>query len=184
MTVIDLGCGTGRNANYLADQGAHVAAIEISRTALKIAEKRAKEMRVSVDYKLQSIGERYPYSDNTFDLALDITSSNSLDEKERNVYLSETNRVLKSGGYFFVRALCKDGDANTKYLLKNSPGKETDTYVIKEMGLTERVFSKEDFIAHYSKHFHIVSLTKKTGYARFNGKIYKRNYWLAYVKKV
>lgn len=51
------------------------------------------------------------------------------------------------------------------------------------MNLTERVFSREDFIALYSPYFEIQQLIKKTNYAQFKGQSYKRNYWLAYMKK-
>ena len=111
-------------------------------------------------------------------------SSNSLNESEREIYLAEVNRVLKNGGHFFVRALCKDGDSNAKNLLKLSPGPEYDTYIIKDMNLVERVFSKADFTKDYSKYFKIQELIKKTNYAQFKGRSYKRNYWLAYMKKV
>ncbi len=93
------------------------------------------------------------------------------------------NRVLKKDGYIFVRALCKDGDDNAKRLLKDSPGKEYDTYIIKEIGLTERVFTKDDLIKTYNKYFRILSLEKKTSYSTFNNRIYKRNYWLIYLTK-
>jgi SAM-dependent methyltransferase len=184
LRVLDLGCGTGRNTNYLAALGCKAIGYEISRTALAVAKKRAEEAKVKVHYEIHNIGEAYPLSDNAYDLVLDITSSNSLNEKERGIYLTETQRVLKPGGILFVRALCKDGDANVKALLTLSPGKERDTYINKEMGLVERVFSKEDFIKTYEKYFSIIKLEKKTGYARFNDRIYKRNYWLAYMKKV
>lgn len=186
LRVLDLGCGTGRNVNYMAEMatGVIVTGFEISKTALNVAKKRAEEAGLNVDYKIQSIGDTYPCEDNSFDLILDITSSNSLNEKEREVYLKEAHRVLKSGGHFFVRALCKDGDTNVKELLKRSHGKEYDTYINTEMKLTERVFSKEDFIKTYTPYFLIQKLEKKTGYAHFNGRIYKRNYWLAYMKKV
>ena len=192
LRVLDLGCGTGRNANYLAEMigvgtkpdMVMVTGFEISKTALNMAKERASDAGLKVDYKIQSIGEVYPCEDETFGLILDITSSNSLNEKERELYLKETHRALKSGGYFFVRALCKDGDANVKELLKQSPGKEHDTYINIKMKLTERVFTKEDFIKTYTPYFLIQKLEKKTGYAHFNGRIYKRNYWLAYMKKV
>lgn len=192
--ILDLGCGTGRNANYLAELGNKVIGIEISRTALSLAKTRAIEMGVSVDYRLGDIGEKYDIPDNSIDVVLDITSSNSLNEKGREIYLEEVHRVLKisgprhaeasgGGGYFFVRALCKDGNQNVKNLLKQSPGREYDTYVIKEIGLTERVFSREDFIKMYTKYFKILSLDKKTSYSTFNDRIYKRDYWLAYMQK-
>lgn len=179
--ILDLGCGTGRNSNYLAELGNNVIGIEISKNALEIAKKRAKKLNINVDYRLGDIGERYDINDNSIDMILDVTSSNSLDEKGRGIYLSEMNRVLKDSGFIFVRALCKDGNKNVKNLLKNNHGKEYDTYVIKEIGLVERVFSREDFIKTYSKYFEILKLEKKTSYTTFNNRIYKRDYWLAYM---
>ncbi len=181
--VLDLGCGTGRNSNYLADLGNSVIGIEISATALNLAKERAKGIGVSVDYRLGDIGLEYGIDENSIDVILDITASNSLDKNGREIYLKEMARVLKTGGYIFVRALCKDGNKNVKALLKDSAGREKDTYVLKEIGLVERVFSKEDITALYSKYFKILKLEKKTGYATFNDRIYKRDYWLLYLQK-
>jgi SAM-dependent methyltransferase len=181
--ILDLGCGTGRNSNYLVEKGNNVIGIEISKTALGLARARACELGLSVDYRLGDIGEPYEIEDNSIDIVLDITSSNSLNEHGREIYLSETHRVLKNGGYFFVRALCKEGNKNVKNLLKQSPGREYDTYIIKEIGLTERVFSREDFVKMYSQYFKILHLEKKTSYTTFNDRIYKRDYWLAYMQK-
>jgi SAM-dependent methyltransferase len=182
-TILDLGCGTGRNANYLAERGNKVIGIEISKTALEIAKAKARELGLSVDYRLGDIGEPYNIPDNSIDLILDVTSSNSLNEKGREIYLKEMDRVLKQNGFIFVRALCKDGNQNVKNLLKQSPGSEYDTYIIKEINLTERVFSREDFAKMYGQYFKILHLEKKTGYTRFNNRVYKRDYWLAYLTK-
>jgi len=181
--ILDLGCGTGRNSNYLAERGNSVIGIEISKIALDIAKSRAKDLGLDVDYRLGDIGEPYKIEDDSIDIILDVTSSNSLNEKGRDIYIHECSRVLKDGGYMFVRALCKDGNKNVKNLLKDSPGKEYDTYVIKEIGLIERVFSKEDFIKIYGEFFKILSFEKKTSYSTFNERIYKRDYWLAYLQK-
>jgi SAM-dependent methyltransferase len=192
--ILDLGCGTGRNSNYLANLGNSVIGFEISKTALDIARARAKKFSLNIDYRLADIGQEYQIEDNSIDIILDVTSSNSLNEKAREIYLREMNRVLKKGGprlagassgggYIFVRALCKDGNKNVKNLIKNSPGPEYDTYIIKDIGLTERVFSREDFIKTYSKYFKILELKKKTNYTRVNNRIYKRDYWLCYLQK-
>jgi SAM-dependent methyltransferase len=181
--VLDLGSGTGRNANYIADIGNSVIGIEISRTALDIAKARAKELGVLVDYRLGDIGMPYALEDNSVDVILDVTSSNSLDENSREVYLKEMNRVLKNGGYIFVRALCKDGNKNVKALLSDHPGQEKDTYVLADIGLVERVFSRADIADFYSKYFKILKLEKKSGYTTYNDRIYKRDYWLLYLKK-
>ncbi|NCB10133.1 MAG: class I SAM-dependent methyltransferase [Erysipelotrichia bacterium] len=87
--ILDLGCGTGRNSNYLAKEGGNVIGIDISKTALMIAKDRARENSLMVDYRLGDIGEKYEIKDNTIDLVLDVTASNSLDEKGRENYLRE-----------------------------------------------------------------------------------------------
>ena len=94
--VLDLGCGTGRNSNYLAEIGNNVIGIEISNVALILAKRRADELGVKVDYRLGDIGSSYDIEDNSVDIILDVTSSNSLDERGREIYLSEMNRVLKT----------------------------------------------------------------------------------------
>lgn len=183
LKILDLGSGVGRNSNYLAEMGNNVVGFEISKTAIKLAEIRAKSLGLDVDYQHFNIGAVYNFEDNLFDLVLDITSSNALNKKERDIYLSEVFRVLKPGGYFFVRGLCKDGDKNAKKLIKISPGSEKDTYINKEMGLTEKIFSRDNFVDTYSKYFKIIELFKKTGYTKFGGQSYKRNFWLAYMQK-
>ena len=183
LKILDLGCGVGRHANYLASLGALVTGLEISKTALKIARERAEREKLKVDYRLTDIGGQYDFSKNYFDLVLDITSSNALNEKEREVYLGEVERVLRSGGYFFVRALCKEGDQNAKKMLKLFPGKEVDTYIMPGTNLVEKVFSREDFQRFYSKKFEILKLTKESGYSSFNNQSYKRNFWIAYMQK-
>lgn len=181
--VLDLGSGTGRNSFYFAELGGKVLGLEISKTAILIAESNAKEPGLEIKYKKQSIGEKFPVEDNSVDIVLDVTSSNSLTEAEREVYLSETDRVLKREGYFFVKALCLEGDDNAKYLLKNSPGKEKDTYIMPELGVLERVWSREDFVKTYEKYFKILKMEKKTSYSKMNNRSYKRNFWIVYMTK-
>jgi ubiquinone/menaquinone biosynthesis C-methylase UbiE len=181
---LDLGSGAGRNSFYLAEMGANVTGLEISKTAIEISEQNAKEAGLDIKYIKQSIGEKFPVEDSSIDILLDVTSSNSLTEAEREVYLSEANRVLKSNGYFFVKALCLEGDENAKFLLKNNPGTEKDTYTMPGLGVTERVWTREDFVKTYEKYFKIVSMERKTSYPRMNGRVYKRNYWIAYLTKI
>ncbi len=184
MTVLDLGSGTGRNSYYFAELGAKVTGFEISKTAIAIGKENADNAGLHIEYKKQSIGEIFPIADSSVDIILDVTSSNSLSEQEREIYLAETHRVLRSGGYFFVKALCKDGDQNAKHLLQHSPGAEKDTYILPGIGITERVWTKDDFVSTYEKYFTIIHLEKKTSYSRMNNRSYKRNFWLAYMKKI
>lgn len=181
LNILDLGCGNGKNSIYISEQGENnkIFGIDISETAIKIA----KQTYPQGNFIKGSIGNSFPFPDSNFDIILDITSSNSLSEKERGIYLKEISRVIKPTGYLFVRTLCKDGDTNAKNLLKSNPGIEKDTYTMPELGLTERVFSKEDLLATYSPFFELLYLKKETHYTKFGGRSYKRNFWVGTWRK-
>ena len=185
LRVLDLGCGTGRNSNYLAERGNLVFGLDLAANALKLASERAKKAGLSeqTQYLRQSIGDKLPFEDNSFDLILDITASNSIKSSEREVYLKESSRVLKPGGFMILRTLCKDGDQNAKKLLETNPGGELDTYFLKDLGITERVFSEVDLKNLYGRYFYFDKLVKDVGYPQIKGITYKRKYWLAIMIK-
>lgn len=179
LSIVDLGSGTGRNGNYLAELGNDVTGVEIAPTAVRIARERAQALGIKASYFEQSMSERLPLGDLSVDLALDITSSNSLSAAEREAYFSELARVLKPGAFLILKTLCKEGDKNAKELLIKQPGPEPDTYVMAELGLTERVFSRESLAELYGRYFKLIHLDKKSSYTRMNNRSYKRNFWLA-----
>jgi len=53
--VVELGCGTGTNAIYLAQKGFDVTAIDIAPTALRLAEEKARQAGVSVCWVLANV---------------------------------------------------------------------------------------------------------------------------------
>lgn len=190
LRVLDLGSGEGKNALYMAERGAEVVGIEIARNAIEAAQRAAseveKELRIargSLEYQQGSIGEELPFPEESFDIVLDVTSTNSLSAEEREVSLRETSRVLKSGGYLFLRTLCKDGDENAKNLIKQFPGSDPDTYTMPDLGLTERVFTETDLRALYGQYFEIIKLEKEFHYTKFQGQSYKRAFWIGYFQK-
>ena len=132
-------------------KGYKVIGLEFSKNAIKLAENLKKKsneeikiLKGKLNFIEKSIGKKLNFSNESFDIILDITSSNSLNEKEREMYLKESSRVLKKNGYFFARGLLKDGDKNANFLLKNFPAKEKNTYTIPEFNLIERVFEKKN----------------------------------------
>ncbi|MBP6925983.1 MAG: methyltransferase domain-containing protein [Candidatus Pacebacteria bacterium] len=184
--VLDLGCGTGRNIRYLASEfNCSGYGYDFSNEAIKIAQNNLANAipRPSVVFEERSIGDVLPLADNSIDIVLDITSSNSLSPDERNIYLAEVSRVLKPGGYFFVRTLTRDGDRNAQNLLSMFPGEHYDTYVHPDLGITERVFREKDFCELYEMYFDVLFLKKQTGYQRRGSQSYKRRYLVAYLTK-
>ncbi len=181
--LIDLGCGTGRNSFFAAELGFEASGIDISKTAISEGMQYARESNIRVDLQVGSIGEKLAYPNEEFDVALDVTSSNSLRDAEREIYFEEMYRVLKPGGYVYVKALCKDGDVNAKELLKRFGGVEIDTYVLPEQKIVERVWTKKDIIDFYSRKFRIIRQEMKESYTTMGDRRYKRRFWLLYLQK-
>ncbi|MCX6703752.1 MAG: class I SAM-dependent methyltransferase [Candidatus Zambryskibacteria bacterium] len=181
--LLDLGCGTGRNSLYAHELGLEAHGIDISKNAISHGLEYAKRMSVAVDLQVGSIGEKLSFANEEFDILLDVTSSNSLSEKEREIYLEEMYRMLRPGGYVYVKALCKEGDTNAKELLKRFPGPEVDTYILPEQKITERVWTKKDFTDFYSRKFKIIHLEMKETYTTMGDRKYKRRFWMGYLKK-
>ena len=181
ITVLDLGCGVGRNSFYMADcYGATVYGYDFSSDAITKA--HAIHRHEGVTFSERNIGKPFPLEDNSIDILLDITTSNALSEFERGIYLKECARVLKPEGYMYVRTLAKEGDKNAQKMIKEFPGGEYDTYKHPQLHIKERVFSGPDFKKLYNAHLEVVRMERKTGYQRWGSQSYKRNYWNVYIK--
>ncbi len=182
FVVFDAGCGNGKNLNYLVEYFCKSGiGYDISETAIKFAKESLGDL--SIRYEVQSIGENLPISDGSIDLVIDATSSHALNNTERGKFLSEISRITKPGGYYFLRTLALEGDANAKKLIKQFPGGDPNTYVLPGTGMTERVFTREDLEKDFGTDFTILHIEKTTGYQKWNNQPYKRNYWVVYLQK-
>jgi SAM-dependent methyltransferase len=65
-SALDLGCGEGADAIWLAERGWHVTAADISAVALERAERHAARAGVVVDWQRHDLGTSFPAG--TFDL--------------------------------------------------------------------------------------------------------------------
>jgi SAM-dependent methyltransferase len=182
FVVLDLGCGNGKNLKYIIEQFAQSGiGYDISETAIAQARELAGDLPIR--YEVRSIGDTFPLNDSSIDLVIDSTSSHALTLKERGKFLKEISRVLRPGGYLFIRTLAIEGDTNAKKLLKQFPGKESNTYVLPGTGMTERVASYEDLKKEFGKEFDFLYTEKVSGYQKWENQSYKRNYWIVYFQR-
>jgi len=94
--VLDVGCGGGLLANFLAVQGFQIDAIDLSRNSLILA----KQHDVSGTVRYQhGDAMRLPFEDRTFDAVTAMDLLEHVDKPE--LVISEAGRVLKDGGLFF-----------------------------------------------------------------------------------
>lgn len=69
-SAVDLGCGNGRNAVYLAQRGCRVDAIDLSKTAIGKGRSLAKQAEVDVNFNVGSIFDG-PLTEYRYDFAYD-----------------------------------------------------------------------------------------------------------------
>ncbi|SHL19838.1 class I SAM-dependent methyltransferase [Actinacidiphila paucisporea] len=98
--VLDLGCGPGRNALYLASNGFEVDAVDLSPVAVTWAEDRAREAGVDVRFVC---GDAFALPagelNGPYDLVVDSGCFHHLPPHRRVSYLAFLDRVLVPGGH-------------------------------------------------------------------------------------
>ena len=96
--VLDLGCGTGRTANYLHEQGHRVYGLDISEPMIE----QARKNNPDILYLVRDMSNLTGFPNGLFDYV--IIPFNSLDYvypyEKRLKTLREVHRVLKTGGTF------------------------------------------------------------------------------------
>jgi ubiquinone/menaquinone biosynthesis C-methylase UbiE len=102
--ALDLGCGTGSEAVFLAEQGIETAGVDLSAAALNQARERALRHEVHVDWLLGDVLE-LPLDDGSIDLALDRGCLHHLTPAEQTRYATEVARALRPGGTLLIREM-------------------------------------------------------------------------------
>jgi SAM-dependent methyltransferase len=97
--ALDLGCGPGRNAVYLAASGFEVDAVDLSPVAVAWARERAREAGVQVRFHRGDIFSA-GLPPGRYDLVYDSGCLHHLPPHRRVSYRDLLDRVLAPGGYF------------------------------------------------------------------------------------
>jgi 2-polyprenyl-3-methyl-5-hydroxy-6-metoxy-1,4-benzoquinol methylase len=99
--VLDVGCGTGENALYLARPGLEVTGIDIVPVAIEKALNKAKERSMAATFlvwdalNLQELQKR-------FNTVIDSGFFHTLPDKKRPVFIKSLASVLSPGGMYFM----------------------------------------------------------------------------------
>jgi|GEM_PF-2188846 len=100
--VLDLGCGEGFYTLLFASEGYPVLGIDISASAIALANQRAAaQNRTDVQFRVGDVTHLAGLSDQSFDTVLSIHCFHCLsDARDRSAHLQESWRVLRPGGIF------------------------------------------------------------------------------------
>lgn len=180
-SVIDVGCGNGRNLIYLANEfGMKGVGYDISKTAIAQAVTASKGLPLT--YKARSIAGDLEVASESQSLALDMMTSHFLSKEERTNLRDEIYRSLKPGGLLFMKTFLKDEDLHTRRLLIEFPGAETGSYIHPVMGVAEYVYSEDELVAFLSEKFIVHKIYRSHKHA-LRGQARKRRTITIYAEK-
>jgi SAM-dependent methyltransferase len=180
-SVLDVGCGNGRNLIYLNNYfGNKGIGYDISKAAVAQAALASKGLPIK--YTARSMAGKLEVEDSSQVLVLDMMSSHFLNAEERKNLRDEIFRTLEPGGMLFMKTFLKDGDLHTKRLIDENPGKESGSYIHPVMGVAEYVYSEEELINFLSEKFLINKIYRSHKHA-FRGQARKRRTITIYAEK-
>jgi methyltransferase (TIGR00027 family) len=100
-SVIDMGCGTGENALYLASRGFDVTGVDAAPTAIARAQERAAARGLTAAFLVADALE-LPSLGATFDVALDCGLFHVLSDAERVQFERSLRSVLRPQGRYYL----------------------------------------------------------------------------------
>jgi SAM-dependent methyltransferase len=106
--VLELGCGHGRNALYLAQQGCEVDAVDFSPKAISWARERAHAVGLAVNFHCCSVFD-LPPPERPYDLVYDCGCFHHLPPHRRLTYLRLVTRSLRDQGLFALVCFAPEG---------------------------------------------------------------------------
>lgn len=179
--VLDLGTGNGRNIIFLARElGARGTGFDISTAA--IAEARRAGQDLPLTFEARSIAGDLPIEDSSRDLVLDMMTSHFLKASERQYLRDEIHRVLRPGGWLFMKTFLRDDDLHTERLLREFPADEPGSYIHPVIGVAEHAYTEEELLDFLGERF-VVKKVYRSHKHRSHGKARKRRTISIYAQK-
>ena len=100
-SVLDVGCGTGENALYLAGQGHEVWGIDFTPIAIHKAEEKATRRNLHVTFLILNALELHALG-REFDTIIDSGLFHVLSDEERPLFVDNLAAVIRRGGTYFM----------------------------------------------------------------------------------
>lgn len=99
--AIDLGCGEGSNAIYLAQNGFDVTGVDFSPNAIRRAAINSQTAGVEVNFIVEDLTNIHHVS-GTFDLLVDFGALNDMNQADRNLYMQNVLPLTHPGSCYIL----------------------------------------------------------------------------------
>lgn len=98
--TIDLGCGAGNYAIYLAEKGFDVTGVDISQRAIEIARRNAKKRGVECEFRVADVLGDLESIEGPFDFAYDWELLHHIHPENRERFVQNVYSVLHPGSQY------------------------------------------------------------------------------------
>jgi ubiquinone/menaquinone biosynthesis C-methylase UbiE len=143
-TLLDLGCGTGRDSLYFANKGLKVTAADWSQSGLDQLQKLAEKRKISNLEVTQQDISKLSLNPNSFDVIYAHLSLHYFDDKTTKLIFNKLHSVLKRGGLLFVK--CKSTD---------------DMLYGQGRKIEENIYERENHVRHFFNKDYMTALLSK-----------------------
>jgi len=101
-TILELGCGQGRDSLFFASKRIEVKALDYSCFAIQQLSKRAKQSGLSIEASVYDTTKPLPFKDGTFDAVYShMLFSMRFSQEQLKFIFKEIKRVLRDDGFHF-----------------------------------------------------------------------------------
>lgn len=121
IRALEVGCGTGNNLWFLAEEGYEVCGLDISPTAVRLAKEHLRARGLACEVQVSDLS-RIPYDDDTFDVTLDRACLACLPCSRLPATIAELHRVLRPGGVHLSFSLYGEAHPDRQLGVEVEPG--------------------------------------------------------------
>ena len=172
--AIDLGCGRGRNAFYLAEHGYSVICMDLVEENVTFINQKADERKIPLRAYCKSITSPWPVKNKELDIAIDIFCYKHIVSKEaQKQYRKHLKASLKDHGYYLL-SLAADDDGFYSPLLANSENPSLKLIVDPYSQIRSFLYSIDEITNEFSDVFNVIDASKDESISPMHGKEYKR----------
>ena len=144
-SVLDLGCGAGRHCVYLAKNGFDVVGVDVSESALRMANEWVRKERLTNVSFIRATMTNLPFSGSRFDAVISVSVIHHAIKKDIVKTIDEVYRALKKNGVFLTNLVSvKDPRYGTGQKVENNTFRILEAFEEKRFEELHHFFTKRE----------------------------------------